>query len=102
MSTLGQQNCRQKASVGPTNDCYLGTERINGGNNSANDGSLFGDLSFCKYLNFIMINYKFTIHDTPHFAFLYFEWMYNMMSILVKEAGKITEPGKHLYQWDCF
>ena len=23
-STSGQQNCRQNASVGPTNDCYLG------------------------------------------------------------------------------
>ena len=45
-----------------------------------------------------MINYKFTIHDTLHFAFLYFEWMYNMMSIYIKETGKITENGKHLYQ----
>ena len=24
MSTSGQQNCRQNASVGPTHDCYLG------------------------------------------------------------------------------
>ena len=48
-------------------------------------------LSFCKDLNFIIINYKFTIHDAPHFAFLYFEWMYSTMSIYVKEVGKITE-----------
>ena len=48
-----------------------------------------------------MINYNFTFHDAPNLAFLYFEWMYIMMSILVKEAGKITEHGKQLYQWDC-
>ena len=28
---------------------------------------------FCKDFNFIMINYKFTIHDKLLFAFLYFE-----------------------------
>ena len=48
-----------------------------------------------------MINYyKLTIHDAPHFVFLYFEWMYNMMSIYIKEAGKITDHVKTLYQWD--
>ena len=44
------------------------TERINGGNISANivvnGSSLFVDFFFCKDFNFIMINYKFTIHDT--------------------------------------
>ena len=30
-------------------------------------------LSFCQDFNFILINYKFTIHDTLHFALLYFE-----------------------------
>ena len=30
-------------------------------------------LSFCKDLNFIRINYEFTIHNAPHFAFLHFE-----------------------------
>ena len=53
------------------------TERINGGNISANivvnGSSLFVDFFFCKDFNFIMINYKFTIHDTLLFAFLYFE-----------------------------
>ena len=48
-----------------------------------------------------MIYYNFTEHDAPHFAFLHNEGMYNMMSIKVKEAGKITEHGKNLYQWDC-
>ena len=54
------------------------TERINGGNISANivvnGSSLFVDFCCCcKDFNFIMINYKFTIHDTLLFAFLYFE-----------------------------
>ena len=53
------------------------TERINGENSSANivvnGSSLLVILSLCKDLNFVMINYKFTIHDAPHFAFLYFE-----------------------------
>ena len=47
-----------------------------------------------------MIKYKFTRHDAPHFSFLHFEWMYIMMSILVSEADKITQHGKHPYQWD--
>ena len=66
-----------------------------------NGRSLFGICVFCKDLNFIIFNYKFTIHDAPHFAFLYFEWMYDMMSIYITEAGEITEHGKNLYQWDC-
>ena len=28
LSTSGQQNCRKNASVGPTNDCYLGRDWI--------------------------------------------------------------------------
>ena len=55
-----------------------------------NGSSLFDDFGFfCKDFNFIMINYKFTIHDTLHFAFLYFEWMYKMMSIHIKKPLKL-------------
>mgnify|MGYP003685466435 CR=1 FL=1 len=67
--------------------CFL--SELIGENSSANivfNGcSLSGDYVFCKDLNFIMINYKFTIHDVPHFAFLYFEWMYSMMSICTNQ-----------------
>ena len=53
------------------------TERINGENISVNivvnGSSLFVDFFLCKDFNFIMINEKFTIHDTLLFAFLYFE-----------------------------
>ena len=40
-----------------------------------NGSSLFGDFGvfFGKDFNIIMINYKFTIHDTLLLAFLYFE-----------------------------
>ena len=67
--------------------CIL--SELMGENSSANivfnGSSLFGDFVFCKDLNFIMINYKFAIHDAPHFALLYFEGIYNMMSIYTNQ-----------------
>ena len=54
------------------------TKQINGGKIAQRTLSSMADqssviLSFFKDLNFIMIDYKFTIHDAPHFAFLYLE-----------------------------
>ena len=76
--------------------CIL--SELMGGNSPANivvnGSSLFGD--FCHFVK--ITNYNLPIHDASHFAFLYFEWMYNVMSIYIKEAGKITEHGKHFYQ----
>ena len=55
------------------NECFdnytIHTGRINGENISANN-AVNGS---CKDFNFIMISYKFTIHDTLLFAFLYFD-----------------------------
>ena len=49
--------------------CIL--NELMGENSSANivvnGSSLLVILSLCKDLNFVMINYKLTIHDAPHF-----------------------------------